>query len=311
MYRTLMVPLDGSPFGEHALPLALSIARRAKARIHLVHVVPPLAEPFAEGIFLTPEDLQTRAMKQQLAYLEGVARRLGAEGGVEVTTTVLEGEAGSTLQAHAEGASADLVVMATHGKGALGRFWLGSVTDELVRHLAIPLLLVRPHENAPDLAAEAKLGHVLLPLDGTELGERVLNAATELACLMPAAEVTLLRVVKPATAPYYPMEGAVDQAEHTLVLRVQELQDRLYRAAEQYLEKVAERLRARGLKVATRVAAEAQPALAILHEAKQERAGLIALTTHGRRGLARLVMGSVADKVIRGAEVPVLVLRPK
>jgi nucleotide-binding universal stress UspA family protein len=311
MYRTLMVPLDGSPFGEHALPLALAIARRAKARIRLVHVVMPLVEPFAEGIFLAPVDVMAYEVRQKTAYLEGVAERLRAQATVEVTTSVLEGEVASTLQADAEKGPADLVVMATHGRGAMGRFWLGSVADELVRHLSLPLLLVRPHEPPPDLAKEADLAHVLLPLDGTDLAEQVLPAATELACLMPAAEVTLVRVVKPTTASYYPSEGAVDDEERKLLNQVRALQERLYREAEDYLEKVAGRLRARGLKVRTRVAVEAHPALAILHEAKYEHSGLIALATHGRRGLSRLMMGSIADKVVRGAEVPVLVLRPK
>jgi nucleotide-binding universal stress UspA family protein len=91
---------------------------------------------------------------------------------------------------------------------------------------------------------------------------------------------------------------------------VQTLQDRLYHEAEEYLEKVAAFLRARGLRVRTDVVIDDEPDQAILHEAEAEHAGLIALETHGRRGFSRLIHGSVTDKVVRGAHIPVLVQRP-
>jgi nucleotide-binding universal stress UspA family protein len=312
MYRSLLVPLDGSPFGEHALPLALAIARRAGSTIQLVNVAVPLAEAYAEGIFVAPTDLQSEYVKQQHTYLGGVADRLRARAAVEVRTLVLEGEVASTLRVHAEASKASLVVMATHGRGALGRFWLGSVADDLVRHLSQPLLLVRPEEEAPDLGIEPDLSHILLPLDGTELAEQMLGPALELASMMPAAEVILMRVVKPAThTPYYPPEAGMDREAQALLREMRVMQDRLHREAEEYLAKVAGRVREKGLRVRTHVAVEGQPAVAILNEAKREGTGVIALATHGRRGLARLMLGSVADKVIRAAHGPVLVLRPK
>jgi len=312
MYRSLLVPLDGSPFGEHALPLALAIARRAHASIQLVNVAVPIAEAYAEGLFIAPIDLQTDYVKQQLAYLDGVAARLRARAAVEISTLVLEGEVASTLRVHAEASKANLVVMATHGRGALGRFWLGSVADELVRHLSLPLLLVRPEETAPNLGTEPDLSHVLLPLDGTELAEQMLAPALELASLMPAAEIVLMRVIKPAAQTYfYPPEAGMNREAEVLLHEVQAMQERLYCDAEGYLSTLAERVREKGLRVRTHVAVEGQPAVAILNEAKNAGAGLIALATHGRRGLARLMLGSVADKVIRAAHGPVLVLRPK
>lgn len=312
MYRSLLVPLDGSSFGEHALPLALSIARRAGASVQLVNVAPPLAEAYAEGVFFVPPDIQDQLVRQQRAYLESVVARLREHTAVPLSTLVLEGEVAHTLRNHAEALPADLVVMATHGRGPLGRFWLGSTTDELVRHLPMPLLLVRPEEQVVDFAREPDLSHLLLPLDGTPLAEQMIEPAVALAALMPGAEITLLRVIKPTTAVYYPPEGAAMGTEaQALVHQVQALQERLYEEAHTYLVGVADRLRERGMRVHTRVTAETQPALAVLHEAKNLHAGLVALATHGRRGLARLVLGSVADKVIRGLHGPVLVMRPK
>lgn len=98
MYRTLMVPLDGSSFAEHALPLALSIARRAGASVRLINVAPPLAEAYAEGVFFTMPDLQARLVRQQQAYLESVVARLRDFTTVPLSTLVLEGDVAGTLR---------------------------------------------------------------------------------------------------------------------------------------------------------------------------------------------------------------------
>jgi nucleotide-binding universal stress UspA family protein len=311
MYRSLLVPLDGSPFAEHALPLALAVARRSGAALHLVSVVAPVAEAFTEVVYFAPSELQDHLRQQQQAYLARTAERLRGLAEVTVDTQVLEGDVSSLLARHAEQSGADLVVMATHGRGAFGRFWLGSVADYLLRHLTLPLLLTRPEESAADLDTEPNLGHVLLPLDGSELAEKAIGPAVEMAALLPGAEVVLLRVIHPTVSVYYPPEGAAaDHEARALLQQVQAMQERLYAEAEAYLGGVAERLRQRGLRVRIRVTVEDHAAPAILHEAKTQGAGLIALATHGRRGLARLVLGSVADKVIRASHGPVLVLRP-
>lgn len=235
MIRSLLVPLDGSPFSEHALPLALALARRA---------------------------------------------------------------------------GADLVVMTTHARGPLGRLWLGSVADRLVRELPVPLLLVHPRDTAVDLAQEPALKHLLLPLDGTALAEQIVEPATTLGRLTDA-EYTLLRVTQPVLPLHYHLEGgSFGEMAESAIHQIDTLQGQVRKEAVAYLEGVAGRLRQQGLRERTRVVEESQPAAAILHEAASLGADLIALETHGRHGLSRLLLGSVADKVIRGAAVPVLVHRP-
>src|SRR5262245_33674339 len=125
MYRTLLVPLDGSPFAEHALPLAVGIARRAGAALRLVTVSTPLAEAYTEGLYFSTLELQNEIAARQKTYLDEVVGRL-APTGLSVTAEVLEGEVAETLWCHAGDVDADLVVLATHGRGPLGRFWLGS-----------------------------------------------------------------------------------------------------------------------------------------------------------------------------------------
>ncbi len=310
MYRSLLVPLDGSKFGEHALPLALGIAQRARATVQLLHVHPPLAAAYAEGHLFIDGSLDLEFKERQRTYLERLVQRLEKVSPVRVTTTVLDGEVAPTIRSAAESTGASLVVMTTHGRGALARLWLGSVADELVRELSMPLLLVRPGETPPDLANPPALKHVLLPLDGTPLAEQMIEPAVALGGLT-GAEYTLLRVIKPVMPVSYPLHGASLGEEARLLLdRMETMYGQLRQEARDYLEGVADGLRARGLKVQTQVAVEMQPAVAILTEAGARGADLIALETHGRRGLARLFLGSVADKVLRGAAVPLLVHRP-
>lgn len=312
MYRTLLVPLDGSPFAEHALPSALAIARQARAEVRLVSVVTPLAEAYVEGLYFSTADLQTQLTSQQEAYLNKVAGNLRDRAEVAVRTEVLHGEVAATLNGLIDSGGVDLVVMATHGRGALGRFWLGSVADEMLRHVTVPMLMVRPHEGTLDLAQAPPLGKAVVALDGTSLAEQILEPAVAVAALMPDACVTLMQAIHPVV----PINATPDVAEtereaRHLMGQVQQLQSKVREDAGQYLEDVAKKLRERGLQVRTEVVVEDQPASAILHEAEREKAGLIAIATHARSGLSRMVLGSVADKVIRGAHVPVLVYHPR
>jgi nucleotide-binding universal stress UspA family protein len=310
MYRSVLVPLDGSTFGEQALPLALSIARRAGVGVQLVHVLSPLAAAYAEVPFFFDNELDEQIKARQLGYLEGLGMRLRSYSPVPVTAHLLEGEIVTTLTDHAARSGADLVVMTTHARGPLGRFWLGSVADELIRHLPVPLLLVRPHEGSPDFTSHPVLKHLLVPLDGTPLAEQILGPALELGRLMEA-DYTLFRVIRPVLPAHYTPEGAsMGEKARALLDKTQALHKQLRQEARSYLEQVAERLADEGCQVETRVAVEEQPGVAILHEARPPAINAVALETHGRRGLSRLMLGSVADKVIRGATVPVLVHRP-
>ncbi len=315
MFRTILTPLDGSTFGEHALPLALGLARRSGASLRLLHVVSPPASIYSESpLFLEDSYLESYVREHQrsasLAYLGAVAKRLKGLPAPGATRLVAEGEVRDMIRAQAESVHADLVVMTTHGRGPLGRFWLGSAADELVRTLSMPVLLVRPREGVADLEREADLKRILIALDGSPLAEQVLEPAVEIGQLT-GAEFTLVRVVKPVQIGAYTL-GAGGLGQLALGLEQLEAEHRCRcEQAEKYLEEIAARLRARKLTVRTHVATEEQPAVGILQEAQKADADLIALATHGRRGLTRLFLGSVADKVVRGGRLPVLLVRPK
>ena len=193
----------------------------------------------------------------------------------------------------ARAGNADLIVMATHGRGPLSRFLAGSVADELIRRAGVPVLLVRPSEKAPEIIPERVLDNILIPLDGSALAEQVLEPALDLAQLMEA-RCSLLRVVESRSSPASRASGGPPEKAQ----------------AEAYLEHVAAKVREQGVSVRTRVVVARHAVAAILEVAAAQASNLIALATHGRGGLRRLLLGSVADMLVRAAASPVLVYRP-
>jgi nucleotide-binding universal stress UspA family protein len=307
VYKNLVAPLDGSPFAEHALPLALAIAARTGATLHLALVHTPIALPIDGGERIYDDALDSTLRDQETAYLDELVQRLAKVSPVPVVREVLDGPVADTLRSVVERVRADLVVMTTHGRGPLSRFWLGSIADQLIRRLPARLLLARPSEEATDLTRGPTLKRILIPLDGSAFAEQMIEPALALGALT-AAEYTLVRVIHPIEAHFAARFAgpAVVQYGETLERRLAEMQAQARADAQAYLERAAESLRTRGFTVQTTVVSHGQPPVAILELAQSLSADLIALKTHGRHGIGRLVMGSCADKVLRGASIPVL-----
>lgn len=297
MFKKILVPLDGSAFAEAALPLATAVARRSGAAIELVNVHEPAPN-------LAYDEWEAAAREWSLSYLRETEGRLRDFSPGQVTTTVLAGRVSDALVQHAEASDSDLVVMATHGRGALTRAWLGSVADAFVRHTDRPVLLVRPDEDEgpADLAAEVALDHVLIPLDGSDLSKQIVEPALALGSLFDA-RYTLVRIVT------FPTELASPYIPHTVRLN-REFVDEARVTAESYLGEQAAELRARGFRVESEVLVDGQAAHVVLGRAAELDVSMLALATHGRGAVARALLGSTTDKVIRGAHRPVLVVRP-
>lgn len=319
MSRAIVVPLDGSELALGALPLAVAIARAWKARLELVRVHLALAD--GETVALAQLDAEIRAREEE--YLARTAADISRGTGLEAETAIAEDPAGAAIADRAAVLHADLIVMTTHGYTGLTRLWLGSVADGVLRHATIPVLLVRPREPveagaedtgsaapAPDLGTwlrPAPLpGRILIPLDGSDRAEAIVPHATALGKLGDAS-YTLLQVVKPVRIPLHPYPYLAPMFE-TDAAEQQAAVER----ARGYLDGVAARIRARtpGASVRTEVCVDDRPATAIVERAKEGDADVIALTTSGH-GIARLVAGSVADKVLRAAERPLLIVRPE
>jgi len=297
VYGQIVVPLDGSRFAESALPLALELSRRTDASLHLVTVHEPVPA-FAY------DEWESAASEWSRRYLDEVMDEVEDRAGGPVTTALRTGPVVPSLQDEVRSVGGDLLVMATHGRGMLSRAWLGSVADAFLHKSDVPVLMVRPEDTTDEEEEEEEaegILRVLVPLDGTELSEEVLQHALKLGGLFGAA-YHLLRVVP------YPMDLASPYLPHTVQMN-RGLVEEAERDAEAYLDRQAEELRGKGLTITTGTLVDAQPAHGILQVAQGEECDLIAMATHGRRGLSRAFLGSTADKVIRGSHMPVLVYR--
>jgi nucleotide-binding universal stress UspA family protein len=213
---------------------------------------------------------------------------------------VLSGPTSPALEQEIRDSRPDLIVMATHGRGGFSRAWLGSVADALVRNVHRPILLVRtPDESAP--AAPVRTERILIPLDGSPLSETIVQHAVDLGANAPTS-FTLLRVVPPVwTAPEIMSEpdALTDGA----------LKDRVT-AARDYLARVADSMTAQTVDVTMDVVVGVAAGASILDYARNADIDVIAMATHGRGGVKRMILGSVADKVLRGATMPVLLYHP-
>ena len=301
MIKSILVPLDGSQFAEQALPWAACLAKVCGAHLELARVhdpVPPWTIATEGAVAATTVDPTIRDAEEQ--YLANCAARLQEGGFTGVTHALLEGDVVEQIACHAEDNAFGLVVLATHGRGAISRLWLGSVSDALVRRLTVPVLLIRPTEGTAVPRAE-RVRKLFVALDGSTESESALAPALALAD-PKGCEVVLLRVVPPV-----PIAG--DAGMSAAMPMDDTLTKALVEQAETYLEGAAARLRKPTVKVSMRVVVEPGVAQAVLHEASLAGAELVALATHGARGLRRMVLGSVADKVLRGADRPVLLTR--
>lgn len=291
MTRTILVPLDGSTFAEHALPVAIGFARRIGAGLELVIVDrPPIAWVVPEVPIVLDEAAPGTDGQR---YLEELRPRLPADFAVRLTR--FEGNPTAILTRHIDATEPVLIVMSTHGRGGFSRFWIGSVADGVARRSSSPTILLKPPASIPDFTREQQFANVLIPLDGSVASEEILDQA--LALFGTEVDYTVCRVVSPLAETHAPDPSVT-------AVRRQETHP------EALLHAEAERLRARGAQVTERLLVNTSPANAIIELASTLDAGLIAMTTHARRGVSRFVMGSVADKVLRAAPCPVLMFHP-
>ena len=299
MYRTILVPLDGSKFAEQALPLATLLASREGAELHLVHVI--RATPDVD--FKTPQDdlaWRERAREGTDRYLRSLADQAREEG-VSALTAVLEGSVIETLDAYVEEQGVDLLATTSHGSGGLRRWWLGSVADGLLRTSGADVLIVRPWDETEDRGPlGSRFERILVSLDGSEFAEAALPPVFDLAARFGASVVAVRVVPSPMElTSIYGMRG-VEMSGDGHRARVQD--------GEEYLGALPARFPGQPLQ--TRLVESSGAADGVVEAAKEMSADLVVLSSRGHGGMTRVVLGSVADKIVRTTTRPVLVVRP-
>jgi len=293
MINRILVPLDGSELSESILPFAMDIAERARAEILLVTAIQPVGVWDATATAINWE----REEKAAADYLAAVEKRL-ADGGVRVRSLSLHGDAGQVILDTTDQEKADLVTMTTHGRSGVMRWLLGSVADRVVQHSKAPVMLVRATEGKPVPSPAA--GRILVPLDGSEVAAGVLPFVKDYARLFDAS-LLLFHAVSPV--------GSYPGFETANAQIVGELLETMQKEAATMLAESAKKLEAEGFKCESAVSLSLA-ADGILAAAAESKAGLIAIGTHGRSGLSRTVIGSVANAVLRRSTLPCLLVHP-
>lgn len=294
MLSTLLVPLDGSPLAERALPYAEDLARRANGRLVLTRAVEGDAND-------APNDRQSAALAEADTYLQSIAGSADKRGLAVQQSTPL-GDVADQIAAEADGRDASMIVMATHGRDGLARLFSGSVAEEVLQRTTRPIMLIRAGDDAPATDTPLQTGaRVLVPLDGTEFSEAALAPARDLARLLDG-EVAMLSVITPPSPPA--MSELSFAAAPYVAFDMEEAQ----RESQAYLERVAQQY---GINPAQAhaIVEFGGTTEGIIEAIGEMGAAVVVMATHARSGLGRLFFGSTAADILHQITVPLVLQR--
>lgn len=290
MIERILLPLDGSPLSERALPYAVGLASATGARLILMHAAVPPVIPRVLSF-----DVETYARRLRAGQTAMPATALAGVEIDAVTHDIFADKVAEGISQTIAEQRADLVVMSTHGHGGLGRMLYGSVADQVLCESPVPVILVPA--TCEEIWPEDTRLRILVSLDGSRFAEEVLEPVGTLAASIQA-ELVLV--------------GATGPLEHSFAESPAGTQagfDAAIRETREYLDGVATRLRADGLTVS--VEAETGRAGPVIDGITRRRhVHLIGMATHGRSGIARVTLGSVASEVLQRTTVPLLLWRP-
>jgi len=302
MYKVIMAPTEGSDSEGAAISVAVKLAQRFDANLHLVRV--QMAPLVIETVPRPPVLMMTEATlrEERLAHLrrlEALGTECRALGDIRVITALEDGPVAPTLRDYAKKLNVDLIVMSSHARGGVSRITLGSVSDYLIRHANIPVLVVKPPASFIGATPEEKFNRIIVPLDGSALAEQILPEVVALASRLNST-VSLLQVLTPLSySQKQIMQPGLPWWDTDIAI------------ADSYLARAASYLIKEGVTVSKDVVLSEDIATAILDYSMRARADLIAIATSGSGGMSRFVFGTIADQVTRKSPISLLVFHPR
>ncbi|MEF8936584.1 MAG: universal stress protein [Halovenus sp.] len=283
MYDKILLPFDGSEGASAVLHHASEIAHRTDATIHVLFV----ADTARESVTVVETDVVDTLVQEGEDIVAEAAKTLDTLG-VDYETDVIQGNPAPTIVDYADSYDFDLIVMPTHGREGLSRYLIGSVAEKVVRLASGPVLTVRMLD---DERLQFPYEDILIPTDGsagaTEAGEHGLALAAELD-----ATVHILSVVDTGLA--LGSEMARSDTEQAATNAVEELEASA---------------KSQGITNTETYVDRGKPVEVILDHIESDGIDAVVMGTDGRRGTERILLGSVAEKTVRSAPVPVLTVR--
>jgi len=282
MFETILLPTDGSECARVAADYATDLAKHYDATVHVLHVVDyRLVQTGVEYDEWEDDAAET---------VESVADRIESEGVAterEVRTAVPH----EAILEYATAADADLVVMGTHGRTGVERYLLGSVTEKVVRRSNAPVLTVRTPD---DSGVTYPYADVLVPTDGSSGASAAVDPALDIAGTYDATLHSL---------------SVVDTRSLGIDIRSTAIADELERQAQDAVDAVEERARSASVPRTETLVDYGLPSDAIRAYVEANGIDLVVMGTHGRSGISRYLLGSVAEHLVRSSPVPVLTVR--
>jgi nucleotide-binding universal stress UspA family protein len=320
MFKRILVPLDGSSCGEYALPVAARLARASNGTIILLNVITAAggAVPYAQEPFITQE-IQKRASAWAIKYLAEVAHSAQLEG-VATETVMASGPAAKTILETAEKEQAEMIVMTTHGETGFKRWAVGSVTLQVARQSAVPVLALRvggmfPASAYPDASRPLHPVTAIVALDGEELAEEAIGPAAQVVSALTAPAPGILHLTRVVQLP---------AVEYCLNEQQRKMRDEALNEAAEYLSNVTADLHGQleqkyHLTMTWSVVADTSIPHGLMACAEEGNTtmgtylfgggDLLTITTHGRGGLPRLMLGSVSETILGRTKLPLLIVR--
>jgi len=302
---SVLLPHDGSPLADSTLPYAVELVRITGASLELLRVLEELKPIYDSGLrtLVWIDPAHPRAELVASEVLGPVVEKL-MDQGLAAKTIVRVGDPRSEILAEAETLAHPLILLASHGRSGLSRFVFGSVATRVLHTSQNPVMIVRARESEeqPEVVS---LKHIMVLLDGSDLSEKALPYAAELA-RDSGGQLHLVRVAETYR------DELPDKPPHIFTAPSYEAMlehfDELEQQAREYLTGVATRLEGESLSVTSEVLS-GDPVREIGKCSEREQPDLIVMTTHGRSGIARWFYGSVADRILTSTSTPVLLVR--
>ena len=307
MYTRILTPLDGSQLSEQALPYARSLAAGLSLPVTLLHAIEPevITIPQMLNPSLHVEEMAEYRLRRARDYANPLATRLRSHG-LEAAVEIPQAEPAAAIVDEAAKDPGTLIVMSSHGRSGLARWWMGSVADKVLHLTSNPLLVIRSM-SLPEAPPQTSFDRLTVPVDGSGLAEQILPHVVYLSSAMSLA-VNLVRV-NPSRDDYYRSVSLGPSEETRMVPSYEEYIASMDGVAEDYLLDLKARLTQQGVASVEARLLHGPAAATIADLAAATPNNLVAMTTHGRSGVGRLVLGSVAERVVRQSGGPVLLIR--